>query len=138
MPQYFSEKYICMPGSDNMGSFISDNKKLAKEYLETKIELTRLRLIRVVSRLAGHFIWVIVSLFLLSLLSTFIGLTLGFWLSYLTGSYTIGFGLTSIFILLLILLVVALRKVLFVNPIIRAIIKNTNEEDDLYNENQTS
>jgi hypothetical protein len=128
-----------MSGSDNLGSFISENKKLAKEYLETKIEVTRLRLIRIVSKLSGHFIWVIVSLFLLSLLTTFIGLTLGFWLSQLTGSYARGFGLTSIFILLVILLVMALRKVLFVNPIIRAIIKSTNEkDDDIHNENQTS
>jgi beta-lactamase regulating signal transducer with metallopeptidase domain len=126
-----------MPDSDNLGSFISENKKLAKEYLETKIDITRLRLIRIVSKLSGYFIWVIVSLFLLSLLITFIGLTLGFWLSQLTGSYAKGFGLTSIFIFLVILLIMALRKVLFVNPIIRGIIKNTNE-DDMHHENQAS
>jgi hypothetical protein len=128
-----------MSGSDNLGSFINENKKLAREYLETKIEITRLRFIRVVSKLAGHLIWVIVSLFLLSLLTTFIGLTMGFWLSQLTGSYTKGFGLTSIFILLVILLVMAFRKILFVNPIVRAIIKNTTEQDDdIHTENQPS
>jgi uncharacterized protein YqgC (DUF456 family) len=117
-----------MSSGDNFNSFFNDNKKLAKEYFDTRVEIGRLRLVRMFSKSAGHLIWVIVMLFLFSLLCTFLGLVAGFWFSELTGSYTKGFGLATIGILLFILIIIALRRTLFVNPIIRAIIRKSSEE----------
>ncbi len=116
-----------MPESENIGSFLNENRKLVLEYLETRAEIYKLRLIRVFSKLGGYFAWIIISLFLLSLFAIFLGLTTGFWLSELTGSYTKGFGLTALIILVLIMLMAVLRKVLFVNPLIRAIIRKSGE-----------
>lgn len=118
-----------MSSGDNFNSFFNDNKKLVQDYFDTRVEIGRLRLVRMFSKSAGHLIWVIVMLFLFSLLCTFLGLVAGFWLSELTGSYTRGFGLATIGILLFILLIFALRKTLFVNPIIRAIIRKTSDEN---------
>ena len=118
-----------MANTDNFNSFLSENKKLAKEYLDLKIEIGRLRLISMFSKTAGYIIWVIVMLFLFSLACTFLGLVAGFWFSDLTGSYVKGFGLATIGILLMIFLIIVLRRTLFVNPIIRTIIKKANEEN---------
>ncbi len=93
------------------------------------MEIYRLRAVLVVSRMAGSILWIIISLVLVSLLIVFGGIVTGFWLSEITGSYTKGFGITAIILLVLILLLAALRKVLFINPIIRAIIKKTGGKD---------
>jgi hypothetical protein len=57
-------------------------------------------------------------------------LTLGFWLSQLTGSYVAGFGYTSLAIILLIALIFAFRKILFLNPIISVSIKRIANDDN--------
>lgn len=116
-----------MAAPDNFDSFLKENKKLAKEYIDIRVEIGRLRLVRMISLSAGHLVWVIVSLFLFSLLCTFTGLVAGFWFSELTGSYIKGFALATLCILVFIFLIAMLRKVLFVNPIIRAIIRKSGK-----------
>jgi hypothetical protein len=123
---------------DDLGSFIRENKDLASSYAETKLEIFRLKIIRMVSRLAGQFIWLLVSLFLLSLLFIFLGLVTGFWLSELMGSYTRGFGLTALIMLVVIILVAALRKILFIDPFIRTIIRKTSNDIDDQNGNHSN
>jgi len=113
---------------EDLGSFFRENKKLAKEYFDTCLEIYKLKLIRILSRSAGYFIWIIISLFLLFLFIIFLGLVTGFWLSELTGSYVKGFGLTALIILALIIILALLRNVLFVNPIIRNIISRSHDE----------
>jgi hypothetical protein len=119
-----------MPETENLGSFFKENKKLAKDYFDTRLEIYRLQLIRMLSKSAGYIIWIIISLVLSSLLVIFLGLTTGFWLSAVTGSYTKGFGLTVLLILAVIIIVALLRKTLFVNPVIRNFIKRTARETE--------
>jgi hypothetical protein len=119
-----------MTTPDNLDSFLQDNKKIVKDYFNTRTELIRLRFIRFFSNVAGYFSWLLVSVVLVSLLVIFLGMTTGFWLSQLTGSYVKGFGLTSLIILSVILLAVLLRRVLFINPIIRVLIRKTEEGND--------
>ena len=120
-----------MAETENLGTFFKENKKLIKDYFETRLDIYRLKTIKMVSKTAGYFIWIIISLFLLFLFVTFFGLVIGFWLSDLTGSYVKGFGLTTLIILAIIVIIAMLRKILFVNPIIRAIIKSTNEDSEI-------
>ncbi|MBL7738670.1 MAG: hypothetical protein JNK14_05585 [Chitinophagaceae bacterium] len=119
-----------MPEFDNFGSFFRENKKLVKDYFDTRMDIFRLKMIRIASRSAGYLIWIMISLFLLLLFIIFLGITTGFWLSSLTGSYTKGFGLTTLIILAVIIILAALRKALFVNPIIRNIIHRAAEEEE--------
>lgn len=114
---------------ENLGSFFRENKKLVKDYLDARLEIYKLKLIRIFSKSAGYFIWIIISLFLLFLFFIFLGLVTGFWLSELTGSYVKGFGITTLIILVVIIVLALLRKVLFVNPIIRNIINRASDEN---------
>jgi hypothetical protein len=113
-----------MANPENIESFLSENKKLLSDYIDIKLEMYKLRFIAYFSRSAGYIIWFIVSIFLLFLFLVFLGLLTGFWLSDITGSYTMGFGLTALVMLIVIIIVALLRKTLFVRPVIHMLIKN--------------
>ena len=117
-----------MTEKETIGSFFEENKQLAKNYFNIRFEVYRLQLIRGFSKSTGYLLWIIISMILFSFLAIFAGLTIGFWLSSLTGSYVKGFGLTAMIILALIIIVALLRKMLFINPIIRNVIKWVTEE----------
>jgi hypothetical protein len=107
----------------NFQDFLDENIALVKDYLETKTDIYKLKAIRSSSLILGSLVWIIISAFLFFLLFIFIGLVLGFWLSELTDSLTIGFGLTTLLLLLVMLLVALFRKQLFIYPMIRIFIK---------------
>lgn len=123
-----------MSEAENFGSFFRENKQLAKDYIDARLEIFRLGLIRILSKSAGYLIWVILSLFLFFLFLIFAGLVLGFWMSSLTGSYVAGFGITTGILLLVIVLLALFRRQLFVNPIIRMVINlaaPANDEEEI-------
>lgn len=113
---------------ETLGTFFNDVKDHSQKWVETKLNVYKLKGIRFFSRIAGNFAWLIISLFLFFILSVFIGLTLGFWLSDYFGSYTAGFGIVTLLILMKIALLAIFRKRLFINPIIRAMIRRSSEE----------
>jgi hypothetical protein len=118
-----------MSDTGDFGSFFRENKDLAKEYIETRLEIYRLRLIGIASRVSGYFVWIIISLFLLFLLIIFLGLVAGFWLSEVTGSNVAGFGIVALLILIKIIVLAGFRRAIFVDPIIRNIVKKMKDED---------
>jgi hypothetical protein len=125
-----------MAEPENFSAFFQENKKLVKDYIDTKLEIYRLRMVRLIAKSAGEIIWIIVSLFLFFLFIIFLGMVTGFWLSDITGSHVKGFGLTTLFILLVILAIALLKKTLFVNPIIHRIVGRetaAREADDADN-----
>lgn len=115
---------------DNLGAFFAENKSLLKEYLETRMKIYRLQSIRLFSRSAGYFAWIIVSAFLAFLFLLFGGLVLGFWFSGLTGSFVKGFGLVALLILVVFILLAVFRKAFFVDPVIQSVIQRSKEEDE--------
>jgi len=119
-----------MSGTETFESFFKENKKLVREYLDTRMEVYKLKLIRIISKSAGYFIWIVISLFLLLLLMIFLGLVFGIWLSEITGSYVLGFGIVALLILVKILFLSLFRKALFVNPIIQSVINRINDGDE--------
>lgn len=114
-----------MPDTETFGTFLRENKKLAREYIDTRLDIYRLQLTRAFSRSAGYLLWIVISLVLISLFVVFAGIVTGFWLSELTGSYVKGFGLTTLLILFIIGILALLRRPLFINPIIRAVISSS-------------
>jgi hypothetical protein len=114
----------------NLGSFFSDNKALLKEYMETRMEIYRLQSLRLFSQSAGYFAWIIVSLFLVFLILFFTGLVVGFWFSNLLHSNVKGFGLTTLLILFLFILLAIFRKSLFIDPVIKSIIQRSGDDGD--------
>lgn len=119
-----------MDQHENLGSFIKENAGLVREWIDLKIKVYRLQLIRFVARTAGYLVWTIISLFFLFLLLIFIGLTTGFWLSSLTGSYIAGFGIVTGGLALLLLVLAIYRRKIFINPIIRQLVKDEKDQDD--------
>jgi hypothetical protein len=104
---------------------------LIREYIETKITLLRLQSVRGAAKLTGYFVWLMIVLVLSSLLLVFLGIVSGFWFSSLTGSYVTGFALTAGILLLLLILLATVGRNLFVNPVIRAIIRRLSENDKI-------
>jgi hypothetical protein len=113
--------------NDDLGSVIKENIKLGRDYVETRMEIYRLRGIRLLSKMVGYFIWIMISLFLLFILIIFLGLVFGLWMSDVTGSYLKGFSIATLGLILLMLALAVLRKILFVNPFIKAFIRNSKE-----------
>ena len=115
---------------DDLGAFFKENAKLIREYFETRMKIYRLRAIRLIAKSAGNFLWMIIFLFLLFVLIIFTGIVVGLWMSEITGSTVAGFGIATGFILLLIILCTAFRKTFFINPLIKAFIKRSEENID--------
>jgi len=119
-----------MSQPDNLGSFISENKKVLIEYLETRMEIYRLQSLRIFSKSAGYFAWIIVSLFLAFLILIFSGLMIGYWFSSMLGSYVKGFGLVTLLLIVVFVLLALFRKSLFVDPVVHSIIQRSREEEE--------
>jgi ABC-type transport system involved in multi-copper enzyme maturation permease subunit len=119
-------------GKNDFSSFIKDNKENVKEYFETRYEIYRLKTIRTISKTAGMLGWIIISTFLLFLIILFAGITLGYWLSNIFNSLVLGFGVTSLFFVVLFICLAVFRKRLFINPVVTAIINQSadNLEND--------
>jgi hypothetical protein len=127
-----------MSDSPNLRSFLEENKPLVRDYVETRLEIFRLQAIRWASQSAGYLVWIIISLFLFFLILLFAGIVLGCWLSGLTHSYTLGFGLTTGLLILLFALLAFFRQGLFVAPITQGIIRNTSEGGEDLEEDEES
>lgn len=107
----------------NLIDFFEETRGLIKDWVETQVNIQKLRIVKTGSTIAGNLIWTIILLFLFTLLIIFLGVTLGFWFSALTGSYVKGFGIVTGLILLKILLLFLLRKKLFIEPAMRKMIR---------------
>lgn len=119
-----------MSKAEDFGSFISENKDLLKDYVETRMEIYRLQAVKTLSKTAGMLLWIIISVFLIFLATIFIGIVLGFWFSQLFNSYVWGFGLTTLLLIVVIVLIALFRRQLFINPIIRGVISQSHGEVD--------
>jgi len=119
-----------MEQPDNLGSFFAENKTLLKEYLETRFEIYRLQSLRLFARSAGLFAWVLLSLFLAFLFLLFGGMMLAFWFADMFHSNVKGFGLVTLLIMVIFILLAVFRKILFVNPVIHSVIQKSKEEDE--------
>lgn len=119
-----------MTETKNFRDFFTENKNLIKDYIDLKLSILRLKGVHFLARAAGNLLWIIISLVMISWLVVFAGITMGLWLSKLTGSYIMGFGYTTLVFLILISLLALFRKPLFINPIIRLMAKEADNTSD--------
>jgi hypothetical protein len=119
-----------MDQPDNLGAFFAENKTLLKEYLETRMEIYRLQSLRLFAKSAGLFAWVLLSLFLAFLFLLFGGMMVAFWFSSIFHSQVKGFGLVTLLILLIFVLLAVFRKALFVDPVIQSVIQKSKDEEE--------
>ncbi len=119
-----------MSKAEDFGEFISENKDLLKDYFETRMEVYRLQAVKAFSKTAGLLLWSVISIFLLFLVIIFVGIVLGFWFSGMFNSNVLGFGLTTLIMIVVIGLLAIFRRQLFINPIIRGVINHTQSEQE--------
>jgi len=60
------------------------------------------------------------------------GMMVAFWFSGIFHSYVKGFGLVTLLILLVFILLAIFRKALFVEPVIQSVIQKSKEEDETH------
>ena len=115
---------------DEPKSFLTQLRDAGAEYLQAKVQLTKVQAFEKIARVTG----IVFSLLIVVLLScftvVFIGLMLGFLIADLTHSNAIGFSvIAGIFILLLIILVVK-RESILEKPIAEKVVKELFEEEN--------
>lgn len=115
---------------------IKDIGERIKVYLESEKELLRLWVVKKASSIVGNIFSFIIILFILDIALALVGIWLGFWLSDITGSYAIGFGLSAITFLILMLLLLIFRKPLLVRPFMNLAVRTMVEEENLPDENK--
>ena len=104
-----------------------------KEYVDTQVELIKLKAIAKTSRILGAVILDIMKVILVLIIVFFFSLALGFYLGELLGSNALGFLTTGgifIAILLILRLVETRLEDIFMNLTIRKVLGKLNEEGD--------
>jgi len=119
-----------MSTDKSFSGFFNENKILFQEYLEVRIKLFKLQVIKAMSRSLGLLFATLVVACLVLFVILFLGMAFSFWLAEKTGSNVIGFsGGAGVFFIFL-LLALVFRKPLFLSPLIRLFIREMST--DLY------
>jgi len=118
---------------DDQKFSLSGSFQKAKEYVDTQIELTKLKALAKAARIGGALVLDATKLLLGLIVIFFISLALGFYLGELMGSNALGFLTTGAFFLLLILIIRVFEPRLearFTDMTIRKVLAKWNEEDE--------
>lgn len=108
--------------------------KKAKEYIDSQLELFKLKAVAKGSRIVGSVVLGVTKILFLLLVLFFWSMALGFYLSYLLGSYALGFLATGGIFLLIIILINAFNKKLsltIMNVVIGKLLAKWHEEEVL-------
>ena len=117
-----------MREQETMSGFVKENIRVAREWADAKGELVRLLVIRAIAKSAGYLVLSILALFIVFLLFIFSGITLGYWLSAVTGSYTAGFGIVTASGFLILLPLIGLFRKVFINRVIQSLIEHASKD----------
>ena len=122
-----------MASNENLHDFYKENRKLITEYLETRLEIIRLKSIGTLARTLSMLILVTLISFMVLFFLLFLVISFSWYISSITGSASIGFLSGGGIFLLIMLVCIIFRKPLFLNPLIRLFIHtSTQEEEDDY------
>lgn len=113
--------------AEDLQSYLENMKQLITEYILLQKQAMRLSAIRYMAKFGGAILERLVGFILIALVTLFAAITLGFWLSSITGSLTAGFGLVTIGLILLAILIHLGRNRLFVNPLVNTLITKLHE-----------
>lgn len=111
----------------------SGSYQKAKEYIDTQIQILKLKAISKSSRIVSTIVLDVTKVVLLLIILFFWSLALGFWLGELMDSYSLGFLATGGIFLILLLIVRVVEPKLeakFMDLTIKKILGKWNEEED--------
>lgn len=125
--------------SDNKFSFTGSFQKI-KEYIDTQVDLIKLKVLAKSSRILSSLVLDITKVLLVLMMIFFFSLALGFWLSELLDSFSLGFLATGGIFLIILLLVGLLEPKLeakIMDITIKKVIRKWSQDDDEGSESNT-
>jgi hypothetical protein len=130
---------------DNFSNYFNQTGKVAKEYLETRLDLIKLQAAGKLSKALALFFSLILAFLLFFFVVVFLGMVVGFWIGEMTHSYTIGFACSAGLFVFLLAVILLFRKSLIQRPLSNMLITellseiNTAEDqisDDLFDKDK--
>ena len=112
-----------MASTEDIGGFLQENKEVIRDYVDTRAELFKLQAVRMTARTVSMLAVVGIVAMLALFVVLFLGMSLSFWLSAVLNNQVAGFAITGGLFVLLLVIVILLRKPLFLNPLVKAIIR---------------
>jgi hypothetical protein len=113
---------------DNFSNYFNQTGKVAKEYLETRLDLIKLQAAGKLSKALALFFTLILSFLLFFFVVVFLGMVVGFWIGEMTHSYTIGFACSAGLFVLLLGFMLLFRKSLIQRPLSNMLITELMSE----------
>jgi lipopolysaccharide export LptBFGC system permease protein LptF len=119
---------------ESFGSYAKDLKKDISEYVDLKVEHTKLlayeKIAKLISASTSYLLIGLFSFFAF----LFLSFTVAFYLGNITGSTAMGFGIVTIIYLVILLAILIFRKKYFengmTNKIIGVLMEEDNDEDE--------
>ncbi|KAA2245034.1 hypothetical protein F0L74_03480 [Chitinophaga agrisoli] len=115
---------------ENFSNYFNQTGKVAKEYLETRLDLIKLQAAGKLSKALGLFFSLTMAFLLFFFVIVFLGMVVGFWIGELTGSYTIGFSCAAGLFVLLLIIMLIFRKALIQRPLSNMLVQELLGEMD--------
>jgi hypothetical protein len=112
---------------DNFKDYFTGSKELLTDYLEARWKLIRLDTAGKVANALGVFLGLLIAAMLGFFVIMFLGFLLAYWISDISGSFTLGFSVTAIVFLLLFIIILIFRKRLIHRPLANALIRELAE-----------
>lgn len=103
--------------------FFENLQNQGKNYLQNELEILRLRALGAIASLLARAYAVIFLIISFNIMLVLVGLWLGFWLSSLTGSYSLGFGLAAALFIFFLLILIIFHRALLVRPFENLVIR---------------
>ena len=116
----------------SMSSFtkpLEDLGKDAAEYVDLRVDDLKLRMVKGLSMTLGKLLYMLLLLFIVSLILTAVAIGGVMWIGELVGSYAGGAGVVGGFFILVLAVLILLRKKLFRNTFVPMFIKLFFDED---------
>ncbi|RPD38405.1 hypothetical protein [Chitinophaga barathri] len=113
---------------DNFSNYFTETGKVAREYLETRLDLIKLQAAGKLSKALGLFFSLIMAFLLFFFVVVFLGMVLGFWIGEKTGSMALGFSCAAGFFIVLLLVMIFFRKGLIQRPLANMLAAELIEE----------
>jgi|GEM_PF-544100 len=113
---------------DNFGNYFNQTGKVAREYLETRLDLIKLQAAGKLSKALGLFFSLMMAFLLFFFVIVFLGMVVGFWIGEMTGSFTIGFSCAAGLFVLLFIVILLFRKQLIQRPLAKLLITELLDE----------
>ncbi|PSL35583.1 hypothetical protein [Chitinophaga ginsengisoli] len=116
---------------DNFSNYFNQTGKVAREYLETRLDLIKLQAAGKLSKALGLFFSLILAFLLFFFVIVFLGMVLGFWIGEMTNSFTIGFSCSAALFIVLLGILLIFRKPLIQVPLSNMLIRELMSEMDI-------